>query len=171
MQIIALNLTVKDALIIITSFILVICIFKIRKLKGSLAQQVRKQLIPQLILEIDDKDSGIYIKNEGFFLVQSIKIEDAQVTLDDFGFKLGAILKFQDIDFIKPNEEVRLEVKAYDKNQSFLPALTEKLIPHLVSVPFKIEMYFSNIEGLKFRIVFNKRGEKFFTERVDSLSK
>ena len=150
------NLTIKDAVIIIASFILVVCILKIRKLKESLAQQTRKRLIPQLILKIDDKDFGIYIKNESFFLVQSIKIEDAQVTLDDFGFKLGVILKFQGIDFIKPNETVKLKVKAYDKNQSFLPGLTERLIPHLVSVPFKIKMYFSNVEGLKFRIVFNK---------------
>ena len=165
------SFTIKDALIIIASFILVICIFKIRKLKKSLAQQVRKQLIPQLILKIDDKDLAINIKNESFFLVQSIKIEDVQVALDDFGFKLSVILKFEHIDFIKPNETVKLRIKACDRNQNFLPDLTEKLIPHLVSVPFKITMYFSNIEGLKFRIVFNKRKDNFFAERIDSLSK
>jgi len=45
---------------------------------------------------------GFHLKNESFFLARDIKVEDLELTLDDFGFKKNLTLKFEDIGFLKP---------------------------------------------------------------------
>ena len=165
-----LNLTIKDWLIIAVSFILIICILQIRKLKKALILEIQKRLIPNLTLEIDENELGIYIKNESFFLAQNIKIEDTELILDDYGFKFGVILKFEDVGALRSQERLKLKFKAFDKQQNFLADLTERIIPHLISTSFKVKIYLSNIENMKFCIALNRRQKKFNVETINFLS-
>jgi hypothetical protein len=165
-----LNLTIKDGLIIVVSFILIICISRIRKLKKALILEIQKRLIPNLTLEIDENELGIYIKNESFFLAQNTKIEDTELILDDYGFKFGVILKFEDVGALRSKERLKLKFKAFDKQQNFLADLTERIIPHLISASFKVKIYLSNIENMKFCIALNRRQKKFNVETINFLS-
>ncbi|MFH1355411.1 MAG: hypothetical protein ABIH19_04615 [Candidatus Omnitrophota bacterium] len=167
-----LGLTIKDWLIVTTLVILFFSVLRIRKLKKTVSQEVKKRLFPQLTLELnlnpDIDKMGFFLCNQGFFLVREIYVEDIEVTLTDQGFLQGFILKFNKIDFLKPKESVKLEFKVYNKDQEFLPRVTETMTPHLVTPSFKVRIHYSNIENLKLYAVFYKKGDKFFSESVES---
>ncbi len=165
---ILLNFSLKDWLIAITLLILMFCIIEIRKLKKTIAKETQKRLIPQLNLEfnsdIQHKTAGFHLKNESFFLARNITIKDIELILSDFGFKKTIILKFKDINLLRPEEKIQLEFKVFDINGEPLPEVTEKIIPHLISPSFKIKIYYSNVENLKFCAVFLKTKDIFHTE-------
>ena len=163
-----LTFTIKDWLIIVTTIILTLCILEIRRLKKSIVQEVQKRLLPQLVLEfnsdVNSDDAGFYLKNESFFIAREIQFEDVEFTLDDLGYKVSSILKFESIDSLKPQEKIKLKFKVFDRDGSFLPEVTERIIPHLIDPPFKIRVNYSNIENLKSGVVFAKKKEKFYKE-------
>lgn len=162
------SLDIKDGLIIISTLILVSCILQIRRLKKIIALETKKRLIPYLTLELDKKQHGIYAKNESFFLSKDIKIEDTEITLDDFGFKTNLILKFEGIDTLRPQERAQLKLKVFDKQGNFLSELTQKIILHLINTPFTVRIHLSNIENTKFCVTLTRRQQKFFIERIES---
>ena len=163
-----LTFTIKDWLIVVTTIILALCILEIRRLKKSIVQEVQKRLLPQLALEFNSDtnsdDAGFYLKNESFFIAREIQFEDVEFTLDDLGYKVSSILKFEGIDSLKPQEKIKLKFKVFDRDNSFLPEVTERIIPHLIDPSFKIGVNYSNIENLKSRVVFAKKKEKFYRE-------
>jgi len=167
-----LDFTIKDWLIVAALFILAFCVLEVRKLKKIIAETVRKQLIPQLLLELSfDKpgeDAGFYLKNESFFLAQDIQVEELEITLDDFGFKRKFNLQFESVDFLKAQDRIKLKFKVFVDSQ-FSREITEKIIPHLISPDFNVRVRYSNIEGLKFYVTFFKKRGRFHTERIESL--
>jgi hypothetical protein len=167
-------LSIKDWLIAITLCILVFCILEIRKLKKTIAGETQKRLVPQLNLEfnsdIEHKDSGFHLKNESLFLARDITIENPELTLNDFGFKKTFLLKFDGIALLKPQEKIRLKLQVLDLNGEFLPDVTEKIIPHLISPSFEIRLCYSNIENIKFSVVFLKTKETFRLESSEVLA-
>jgi len=170
MEIIFSAFTIKDWFILASLFILLLCILEIHRLKKVIAGDVQKQLIPQLncelILDETVENMGLYLKNESFFLARSIKVEDIELTLDDLGYKVGLILRFEDIDSLGPQEKIKLKLKVFDRDQRFRLDLTERIIPHLISAFFKIKIFYSNIEGLKFCALFFKKKNKFYPEKI-----
>jgi len=171
MKILSLTLSIKDILIAITLIILGICILEIRKLKKSISEQVQRSLTPQLVLDfifkLGDKTSGFYLKNESFFLAKSIKIEDVKMVLDDFGFKKTIVLKFNEIDYLKPNEETKLGYKIFDINLAPLDEIADKLPPHLIQASFKVKIYYANIEDIPLYVIFSRMKGRFFLEEIN----
>lgn len=171
MKILSLSLSIKDILIAVTLLILGICILEIHKLKKSISEQVQKRLTPQLILNfifnLGDKNSGFYLTNESFFLAKSIKIEDVKMVLDDFGFKKTIILRFNEIDYLKPNEEKKLNFKVFDKNLAPLDEISDKLLPHLIQASFKVKIYYANIEDIPLYVIFTRMKGKFILEEIN----
>lgn len=140
---------------------ILLCLLEIRKLKKSIPQEVRRQILPHLSLEISEKEMGLFLKNEGYLPAQGIKIEDTEVLLEDTGFKVNYILKFPLIKQIDPKTRVALKFDVYDKEGRFLPEPTERLFVHLLKPTFKVKISFSNLEGNRFCVLFSKKGEKF----------
>lgn len=171
----SINFSIKDWIIAITLFILIFCILEIRKLKKSIEQEIHKRILPELVLEfISDKyaqDSGFYLKNESFFLARDIQIEDTELILDDFGYKVNFVLKFEGIDYIKPQEKVQLKFKVCDRNQILRPDITERIIPHLTAASFKVGIRYSNIENLRLYVIFSKKEGKIYTEDINFCNK
>lgn len=166
-----LSLTTKDWLIFITLCILALCILRIRKQKKIIVEEVKKKTIPQLSLELllDEQyqKMGFYLCNESYFLVKSIRLKDVQLTLEDFGVNQHFILRFENIiDFLRPNEKVKLDFKVLDREYKFLPAVTEKIVPHLIDTYFKVSILYSDIEDAKFLAVLSKKDRKFLTEKI-----
>ncbi len=168
------GLSIKDWLITITLLILVFCILEIKKLKKTITQEAQKRLIPQLNLEfnpdIQDKTAGFHLKNENLFLARNITIKDTTLDLSDFGFKKTIILRFENINILRPEEQIQLKFEVLDINEEPLPEVTEKIIPHLVSPSFKITVYYFNVENLKFCVVFLKTKEVFHTESLEIIA-
>jgi hypothetical protein len=166
-----LHIPLKDWFILLTLSILLASLLEIRKLKKIIAQEAQKRLIPQLTLELildaNTKKSGFYLKNDGLFLAREIKIEDLNLILDDYGFKLNYILTFEIISSLKPQERIKLDFKTFDKKQTPLPEVTGMLIPHLINPVFRVTIYYTNIENIKFCLVFSKKREKFFVESLE----
>jgi hypothetical protein len=164
------SFTIKDYLIVVTLIILLLCIQEINRLKKTIAEGLKKRLLAQLAIAIDDKAFCFYITNESFFLAQNISIEETLVNLDDFGFNVGVLLVFEPIEVLKPHEKKQLAFKVLDKNRFPLPELTDKIIPHLLGITFPLKASFTNIEGMKFSVLFIKKREKFFVEKTEFLS-
>jgi hypothetical protein len=158
--------TIQDWLIAVAFFIIALCVLKIRELKKSTAREIQRHLLPQLILEIDKREMCFYLKNEGFSIVQDIQIADSELTLEDSGFKVNYILRFENRDFLRPKEGMKLKFKVLDKDQTFLPEVTERIFGHLINPLFKIEIACSDIEGQRIRFIFSKKGERFYSERI-----
>ena len=168
-----LEFSIKDWLILTTLLILLFCILEIRKLKKIIVKDIQKRLIPQLncvlIFDADIEGNGLYLKNEGFFLARSIKVEDLNFIFDDLGFKVGVILKFEEVDSLNPQEKTKLKFKVFDKGQTFLTEITDRIIPHLITPSFKLKIFYTNIEGIKFCSLFTKKREKFYPEKTEAL--
>lgn len=166
------QISMKDWLIAAALVSLILCILQIHRLKKSIVKEVQKRVIPQLNLELTSglggKELGLFLRNDSFFLVRDIKIEDVDLVLDDFGYRQNLILKFAEIDFLKPHEQVQLELKVFNKNQEFLQRVTETILPHLISPVFKVIINYSNVENLRLRVVFSKKAKKFTVEKVET---
>lgn len=158
--------TIQDWLIAVAFLIIILCVLKIRKLKKSIAGEIQRQVLPQLILEMDKGEMCFYLKNEGFSIIQDIQIADSEITLEDPGFKVHYILRFENRGFLRPKEGIKLKFKVLDKDQTFLPEITERIFPHLINPSFKIVMTCSDIEGHHMRFMFSKKGERFYSERI-----
>ena len=162
----------KDWVIIIAMFALLLCLFEIRRLKKLLTQHTKRMLIPQLncelLLDEDAKKSGIYLTNESYFLVRGIKFDDAAVTINDSGYNVGMILKFEEIETLRPQEKMKLKLKVFDKEGDLESRMTEVINLHLTNASFKIKIHYSNIEEKKFFAVFSKKGEKFYLQSTQA---
>ena len=161
-----LRFTIQDWLIALAFFIVILCALEIKKLKKTITKEIQRQLLPQLTLNIDKKEWCFYLKNEGYSIVQDIEIADVALTLEDSGFKVDYILRFENIGFLRPKEGIRLNFKVFDKDQTFLPEVTERIFAHLINPSFKIEMTYSDIEGRQLRFVFFKKGEEIYSARA-----
>ncbi len=166
MNIQLLGLTIKDWLIIITSTILVGALIEIRRLKKNLVEQVQRKFIPQLTVEIDNRENCFYLENSSAFIAQAVTVEDAAVMLQDFGYKKQLTLRFETLGTIKPGEKRKLAFKVYDKD-FFLADLTGKIFLHLSDAEFKLRIGFTSIEGLKFTALFAKQGTRFVSEGIE----
>lgn len=168
-----LGLTLKDWIIAVTLVILVFCIKEIKRLKKSIAREVQKRLAPQLILELIPglgEKAGFYLNNESPFLVRDIEIKDVEFPIEDFGFMLDCILRFERIEYLKPHEKVKLAFTVLNTKQEHMDKLTDAAVPHLVSPSFKVKVVYSNIENLRFYVVFSKKKERFYLEEFDQLT-
>ncbi|MFH1201995.1 MAG: hypothetical protein V1674_03795 [Candidatus Omnitrophota bacterium] len=165
-----LGVPLKDWIILATLGILIWCIFEIKRLKKTVAQEVRSRLIPQLNLEIDTNSRQLILKNESFFLAKDIRIEALEIILEDYGFKKHIGLRFNNIDALRPKEKIKLEFKAFDANQELPQSLVEKMILHLMGADFKVKIYYSNIENTKFCIGLVKKRDRMHIEGIEVLA-
>ncbi len=164
-----LGFTIKDWFILVTLIILLFCIHQIRRLKKTITKEVRSHLTPQLILEIDANQKSLILKNESFLLAKDIRIEDLIIDLDDFGFKKNITLRFNQVYYLRAKESIKLQFKAFDKNQELPPEVVEKIIFHLVYANFKAKLLYSNIENIQFSCVLTKRKDKTYIEKIEPL--
>lgn len=167
------ELGIKDWLIGLSLIILLACVLEIHRLKKAIIQETRRRLLPffklELALDDDLGRRGFYLENESFFLAKDIKIKDVHLFLDDLGYPLNTILRFADVEWLKPHERVKLDLRVFDQKGDFLPQVSERIIPHLVSPAFTINVCYENVEGLKFSTNFLKRRDKFTSAEITTL--
>jgi len=161
----------KDILIIILLSILILCLVYIRKLKKQLSFEIFRRLYPQLICELitdaENDEQGLYLKNESFFMLKDIKIEDTTIALTDSGFRQELTLRFDQIDFLKSKGRIKVRFKAFDKKNMSLPDITKRIIPHLLSISFPLRIRYANVEGRFFQASFIKKRDKFYSKKIE----
>lgn len=157
-------LTIQDWLIAFAIFTLIVCALDMRRFKKAIIQEIQRKILPQLTLELDRKAMCLYLKNDGFSVVQDIQIEDSAITLDDSGFRVDCILQFENIGFLRPKEGTKLKLKVLGKDKSLLPEVTEKIFPHLFSISFVLAMTCKDTEGHQLKFIFSKKGDNFYSE-------
>lgn len=160
----------KDILIFLLLFIILLCIWRIFRLKRLLAQEIQKRLYPQLTLElisdIDTDNYGFYLQNESSSVLRDIKVKDAEVALTDAGFTQILILRFEQVDFLKPKEKIKLTYQVFDRQNTLLPQMSENIIPHLLNTPFQVRINYSTTEGHNLLATFAKKGNRFYLEKI-----
>jgi hypothetical protein len=160
------SLTIQEWLITLACLIIVLCVLRIRKLEKTITQEIQRQVLPQLMLELDKKEMCFYLRNEGFSIIQDIQIADSELTLNDSGYNTNFILRFESRGYLRPKEREKLEFKVFDISRTFLPEVTEKMFNHLISASFNIEVNCSDIEGRRIKFLLSKNGDKFYAIRV-----
>lgn len=168
-----LNFVNKDIIIVILLFIITAYILIIRRLKRQLAHETYPGLLPQLTMELinytENDDYGIYIKNESFFLLRDVKIQDINPTLTDSGFRQELVVKFEQIDLLKPKERTKLTYRAFDKKNTLLPDATESILPHLLNISFPVQISCNTVDGRSFLVSLIKKRDKLYEERIEIL--
>jgi len=164
---------IKDSLIGLSLVILLACILEIRKLRKVITQETRRRLLPffrlELVLDDDIGRNGLYLENESFFLAKNIKIKDVDLFLDDLGYPLNVVLRFAGVEWLKAQERVKLDLQVFDQKGEFLPQINERIIPHLASPSFTIDVCYENVEGLKFIARFLKKGRKITSAEITTV--
>jgi len=160
---IVLSLGFKNWLIIVTLGILIICLIQIRRLKRIIVQEVRRRLVPEVVLELDIEERGIFARNQSTMFAKDISIDNINMTLEDYGFAMEFTLKFEPVDSLKPNERLRLDFDVFKADELCKPEESRRIIPHLISIPFKVKLTYSNLENLRFKaLIVKKIGQKKF---------
>ncbi|MFH1655057.1 MAG: hypothetical protein ABH954_00390 [Candidatus Omnitrophota bacterium] len=168
---IILSLDFKDWLIVVSLVILVTCLIQIRRLKRIIVQEVRRRLVPEVVLELDVDERAILIKNQSTMFAKNINIEDIRLNLVDYGFTMGFLLKFDEIGSLKPNENLKLNFRLIKGEKDEIPKRElGRFIPHLVATGFKAKIHYSNLENLKFSCLLVKKvgKKKFYLIRIES---
>ena len=107
---------VKDAIIALLAFTLIWAIYRIRNLKRTLAEEIRKRSMPLLGLEVNtEANKGVFLVNDSYCYARNIRLNDLDVTVD-YGFKKHITLKFPPIDVLKPSAKV---LKRFEHLQAF----------------------------------------------------
>lgn len=164
-----LGFEIKDWLLLAVIFILIGCLSNIRRLRKTISKIIQKNILPQLFLYMDKKELFFCLKNEGFSVVRNIEIEDSGVTVQDAGYNLRFILKFDKMEFLQPKQEAKLKFRVFDEKNTFLPEPTERLFPHLLKPTFDIALACLDFEGRRYRFLFSKKEDNFYTKRIESL--
>jgi len=161
----ALILWYREIIIVFLVLFLVLYWVKTRRLKRRLIQATRKQFIPVLLLDIDPRKPGIFIKNEGNCYVKDITVSDIHVILD-YDFKKELTLKFNKVGFIKPKERIKVDYSVFDGDVKIPSSEAEHLNVHLAKSVFEIHLICANIEGKEFKAVLIKDKEGFHIKEI-----
>ena len=168
---IILSLGIKDWIIIFTLAILVFCLIRIRRLKKNILDEIHKRLVPELTLELDIDERGIFIKNQSTMLAKDIKIDNINLTLVDYGFAMEFTLKFEIVEAVAARDRLRLNFDVFKADDLCRPEESRRIIPHLVSAGFKARITYTNLENLRFQsMLIKKAGKKRFRLlRIESM--
>ena len=162
------NLTTQEWIVIGTIFILLVCVVWLFIVRRRLLRELHKHMIPELMLDLDVDNFGLFLINEGSLVARNIQIDQVSLTLEDYGFKLYFILNFDEIESLPPKEKIKLEFKVYRTGEDKPVDAAEKIIAHLVSLAIKFTIHCANIHGVKFSATYfkDKEKKKFSLERL-----
>lgn len=155
----------RDIIIVGLSLLTVLCLLKIRALKKYLAEEKRKRLVPLLSLEIDTDDFAADLYNDSYCHAHDIQISDLNIKVD-VGFKKGLILKFDPIDFLKPNQKKSLTYKVFDGQYDVTSKESINLVIYFRQSDFQMRVSYKNMENDKFEAVIAREGAEFLTKEV-----
>ena len=160
--------SIRDYALIILAATLVFFIYEIFRLKKVVEKkevQIRDSFIPVLLVEINQQDSVLYIKNENSCHIKDIKVEDLSVTLG-YGFQKRLTFKFDTINHIGPEEKVELKFRIFDKEYEVTSKETKKVIPLMEQGVFEFHMKYANVENRKFEAILLKDKGNIFIKKV-----
>ncbi|MFC1755010.1 hypothetical protein ACFL96_16725 [Thermoproteota archaeon] len=144
---------------------------EIERLKLALTKEEYRRLNPKIKLELLDMPSkykhGFFLKNESSFPVKKVTIEDINTQLKEAGFQVPITLRFEPIELLNSEEEVKLKLNVFDSSGVFLPSVTESIVPHLLNMNFSANVKFITVEGRKLVTSFCKESKQLFLEKVE----
>lgn len=152
-----------------TLIFLIYEIFHLKKVVEKKEEQIRDGFIPVLLVEIDQQDSALYLKNENSCHVKDIKIEDLSVTLG-YGFKKRLTLKFDAISLLGPTERVQLKFRVFDKEYEVTSSEVKKVIPLMEQGAFEIHMKYANVQDNQFEAVLLKDKDNISIKKIAPVS-
>ncbi|MDP1853955.1 MAG: hypothetical protein Q8L26_07150 [Candidatus Omnitrophota bacterium] len=163
----------KDIIILALSFCLVISLLRAAQLKRSLLKEIRKRLYPLLSLElvkdVTNNNYGLDIKNEGYFPVKNIKVNDLKIAINDCGFRQNVVLRFDEIDELREKQKIRLTIRTFDAENNAIANVETNLIPHIVNINFEVSISYRTIWNTKLLAKFIKKQDKFYLEKITYL--
>lgn len=130
--------------------ILLNAIGKIKKLRALLEEEHKKRTFPLLVFRVDREAIKAYLKNESYCYAKEITIDDLELTVE-YGFKKKLLLRFDRINMLKPNQEIKLSFRVFDNEFDVTSQSPDSLVLQFHDNPFTMHLTYANLEDEKFR--------------------
>ena len=148
-----------DRVINVLLLLLLLSIFEILRLRRLLRKEKARALVPILILELDPKDLGLYLKNKSAYPAKDIVFDRLWVqVLTDFTKRLT--FAFDPVDFLNSQERVRLNYKVFDGQYPIGPSESSTLVPHLSQADFELRLRYANMANVIFNATLMNKKQK-----------
>jgi len=157
-------------IVILLAIAILLCLRKIKDLKSSLDAEHKSRSVPLIILDVDPQDKILYLKNDSECFAKDIQISDLDVELS-YDFKKVLTIKFDKVDFLKPQQKTRLNYELYEKGHLIKIEVTDTLFAHLDRASFEINVRFSNLENTPFLMTVEKSKERFSLKEIRPLGR
>jgi hypothetical protein len=152
----------RDWLIALALIILLILILRIRHLKKIITDDVLARLMPQLGLLIEGSIiKEFYLKNFSTSIARNIRIEDINLDVYDFGYKISLRIAFDNIDSLNPIDKVRLNYRIFSGGSEITDQdKKDAYMNHIVINDFDCRIHYKNIQDNPFSShVVNRNGK------------
>jgi len=155
------GLSLKDWLILLALIVLLFSILKIRRLKKTITEDVLTRLMPEVSLLIEGgMDKEFYLKNHSMTIAKNIRIEEANIDIDDFGFKIPLKVIFSRVDSLNPLDQVKLDYQIFCRGNEIMPEEKSKFLMHILFTDFDCRVNYENIENKTFcSYIVNRKGK------------
>jgi len=157
-------------IIVLLAIAILLCLRKIKDLKSALDAEHKSRSMPLIILDVDPQDKILYLKNESDCFAKDIQINDLDVELS-YDFKKVLTIKFEPVEFLKPQQKTRLNYALYEKGHMIKIEVTDTLFAHLDRASFEIIIRFSNLENTPFLMTVEKSKERFSLKEIRPLGR
>lgn len=162
-----LGFTIKDGFIIIALIILLFLISRIKRLKRLLTEETLSRLMPEVGLIIDEEiTKGFYLKNYSTSIARNIKIDNIELQIDDFGFKVPVKVVFEGVESLNPADKVRLNYTIFCRGDAAAEEAKDIYISHILFIDFDCQIHYENIQNIPFCSYVINRNGKFSIREV-----
>lgn len=162
--------SIKDIIIALLVFIIIVAFFRIHTLKKNLAIEKRKRTMPLITLEVNtDNDFGIFLVNDSYCYAKNIVTDDLDVVVD-YGFKKHITLKFDPVEILKPNGKSKLNYRVFDGIYDVTsPGDKKNILNHFSDAPIEMRLRYENIEGGPFAAIIVSEKDHYIIKEVTAL--
>lgn len=159
------QLCFKDIILILEFLIATFFYLTTKKLQKKLKDEQIKRTYPILSVSINTNEPAIYLENNSYCYAKEIKIEDTELVVD-MGFKKHLLLKFKEIDLIKPHEKEKLTFSVYDGEYNITSAESNNLIHNFSTCLLALKISFNNIENVEFTETIENIKKEFVVKEI-----
>lgn len=141
------GLTIKDWFIVVALIALLFLMVRIRRIKKIIAEELLTRLMPEVSLVIEgDIIKDFYLKNYSTSLARNIRIEDINISIDDFGFEIPLKVVFDSVDSLGAADKVRLNYEIFYHGNEADQDAKERYINHILFTDFDCRIHYENIQ-------------------------
>jgi hypothetical protein len=157
------DFAIKDWFIVLALIILLFSIIRVRRLKKIVSEETLNRLMPMvgLIIEGDMNSKDFYLTNYSTSIAKNIHLDDTEISIDDFGFKIPLKIVFESVDSLNPVDKMKLNYKIFLRGSEVNQDTKDIYMSHFLFTDFDSRVHYENIHNARFCSQIMNRTGKF----------